>query len=92
MGFSNGSAIKNPPTMQEMQAQSLGQEYPLEEEMVTHSSILAWEIPWREESGSLSSIVSQRVECYWLSMQAHRIYGLMLRKEQTRAFLGEGAE
>ena len=38
---------------QEMQIQSLGQEYPLEEEMAAHSSILAWKIPWTEESGWL---------------------------------------
>ena len=37
--------------MEEMQVQSLGQETPLEEEMATHSSILAWEIPWTEELG-----------------------------------------
>ena len=39
--------------MQETQAQSLGQEDPLEKEMATHSSILAWEIPWTEEPASL---------------------------------------
>ena len=39
--------------MQETQVQSLGQEDPLEEEMATHSSILAWKIPWTEEAGSL---------------------------------------
>ena len=42
-----GSVIKNPPTMQEMQVRSLGQEDALEKEMATHSSILAWEIPDR---------------------------------------------
>ena len=41
--------------MQEMWVQSLGQEDPLEKEMVTHSSILAWRIPWREEPGGLYS-------------------------------------
>ena len=46
---------------QEMQVQSLGQEDPLEEEMATHSSVLAWEIPRTEESGGLQSRVSQRV-------------------------------
>ena len=46
---------------QEMQVRSLGQEDPLEEEMAIHSSILAWEIPWREESGGLQSMGSQRV-------------------------------
>ena len=45
--------IKNLPTMQETQVRSLGQEDPLEEEMATHSSILAWGIPWTEEPGRL---------------------------------------
>ena len=40
--------------MQEMRVQSLGQEDPLEKEMATHSSLLAWEIPWAEEPGELS--------------------------------------
>ena len=48
--------VKDPPAMQEMQevrVQSLGPEDPLEEEMAIHSSILAWRIPWTEESGGL---------------------------------------
>ena len=45
-----------------MQVQSLGQEDPLEKEMATHSSILAWKIPWTEEPGGLQSMESQRVE------------------------------
>ena len=45
--------VKNPPAEQEMWVQSLGQEDPLEKEMATHSSILAWEIPWTEEPGGL---------------------------------------
>ena len=47
--------------MQETRVQSLGQEDPLEEGMETHSSILAWKIPWTEEPGGLKSIGSQRV-------------------------------
>ena len=47
--------------MQDTQLQSLGQKDPLEEEMATHSSILAWEIPWTEEIGGLQSMGSQRV-------------------------------
>ena len=61
MGFPSGSVVKNSPAMQETQVQSLGQEDPLEEGMATHSSILAWIIPWTEESGGLQSIGSQRV-------------------------------
>ena len=53
--------IKNPPAMQETWVQSLGQDDPLEEEMATHSSILAWRIPWTEEPGRLQSLGSQRV-------------------------------
>ena len=52
---------KNPPAMQETWVQSLGQEDPLEEEMATHSSILAWTIPWTEEPGGLQSMGSKRV-------------------------------
>ena len=46
---------------EEMPVQSLGQEDPLEEKKATHSSILAWRIPWTEESGGLQSMGSQRV-------------------------------
>ena len=52
--------IKSPPTKQEMQVQSLGQEDTLEKEMATHSTILAWEIPWTQESGSLQSMELQK--------------------------------
>ena len=51
--FPGGSTVKNPPAMQETQVQSLGWEDPLEKEMATHSSILAWEILWTEEPGGL---------------------------------------
>ena len=51
LGFPGGSAEKNPPAKQEMWVLSLGREDPLEKEMATHSSILAWEIPWTEEPG-----------------------------------------
>ena len=49
------------PTMQETQVQPLGREDLLEKEMATHSSILAWGIPWTEEPGGLQSMGSQRV-------------------------------
>ena len=51
--------------MQDMWVQSLGQEDPLEKEMATYSSILAWEIPWTEEPGGLQSIRSQRIRHHW---------------------------
>ena len=53
--------VKNLPTIQETQIQSMGQEDPLEKEIATHSSILAWEIPWMEDPSRLQSIGSQRV-------------------------------
>ena len=53
--------VKHLPTMQETWAQSLGEEDLLEKEMATHSSILAWKIPWMEEPGRLKSMGSQRV-------------------------------
>ena len=51
--------VKNLPAMQEIQVRFLGWKYPLEKEMATHSSILAWEIPWTEEPGGLQSVNSQ---------------------------------
>ena len=51
--------VKNPPAVQDMQVRSLGQEDPLEKDMATPSSILAWEIPWTEEPGGLQSMGSQ---------------------------------
>ena len=52
--------VKSLPAMQETQIRSLGQEDPLEKEMATHSSILAWEIPWTEEPGGLQSFRPQK--------------------------------
>ena len=53
--------LKRLPAMRETQVQSLGWEDPLEKEMATHSSILAWGIPWTEEAGGLQSTGSQRI-------------------------------
>ena len=64
--------IKNLTTMQETIIQSLGWEDPLEKGMTTHSSILAWKIPWTEETGGLQSMGSQKLdatEC----MHAHTL-------------------
>ena len=60
-GFPGGSDVKNLPAMQEFPVPSLGQEDLLEKGMATHSSILAWRIPWIEESSGLQSRQSQRV-------------------------------
>ena len=51
--------VKNLPIMQETQVRSLGREVPLEKEMATHSSIVAWRIPWAEEPGGLQSVELQ---------------------------------
>ena len=59
--FPDGSAVKNPPAMREMQVQSLGQEDPLEKGTATRSSILAWGIPWTVEPGGLQSVGSKTV-------------------------------
>ena len=53
--------LKRLPTMQETRVQSLGREDLLEKEMATHSSAVAWKIPWMEEPGRLQSMGSQRV-------------------------------
>ena len=57
--------LKRLPGIQETWVRSLGQEDPLEEEMATHSSTLAWRIPWREEPGRLQSMGLQRVGHDW---------------------------
>ena len=57
--------VKNLPAKQETRVQSLGWEDPLEKEMATHSSILAWRIPWTEEPGQLQSTGSQTFENDW---------------------------
>ena len=54
--------VKNLLAMQETQVQFLGQEDPLEKRMTTHSSILAWRVPWTEEPGGLQYVGSQRVQ------------------------------
>ena len=53
--------VKSPPAMQETQVRLLGREDPMEKEMATHSSILAWRIPWTEEPGRLQSMGLQEL-------------------------------
>ena len=57
--------VKHLPAMRETRVQSLGWEDPLEKEMATHSSTLAWKIPWTEETGRLQSMGPQRVRHDW---------------------------
>ena len=70
--------VKNLPTMQETWAWSLGQEDPLEKGMATHSSILAWRIPWTEEPGSLQSMGSQWVRHDQVSPTVYTLPSLLL--------------
>ena len=67
LGFAGGSVIRNLPVnvrdpLIEPRVQSLGWEDPLEKEMTTHSSILAWEIPWTQKPGGLQSMESQELD------------------------------
>ena len=55
-----GQSVNNPSAVQETQVQSLSREDPLEDEMATHPSILAWRSPWSEEPGRLQSMGSHR--------------------------------
>ena len=59
-GFPGGSVVKNLPVKQETWVRSLGREDSLEKEMATHSSILAWEIPWTEKPGGLQFMRLQK--------------------------------
>ena len=70
LGFPSGLAVKNPLAMrepQEMWVQSLGQEDPLEEDMATHSSILAWRIPWTEEPWTVHRVAESQSQLKQLS-------------------------
>ena len=78
-GLLHGSVVKNLSVMQETQeirVWSLGQEDTLEE-IATHSSILAWKIPWTEESGGLQSMGSQRVGCDWATKHTCMQYDIV---------------
>ena len=71
--FPGGSVVKNPPAIQERWVQPLGREEPLEKEMATPSSILAWRIPWTEEPGGLRSMWLQRVGHTLVTKQRHSL-------------------
>ena len=73
--------VKSLPAMRETQVQSLGQEDPLEKEMVTDSSILAWKIPWMEKPGGLQSMGFQRVRHDWVT-NTQTTWGEALRLTQ----------
>jgi len=61
VSYTVGQMVKSLPAMQEIWVSSLGWDDPLEKEIATHSSILAWRIPWTEEPGGLQSMGLQRV-------------------------------
>ena len=87
MGFPGGShSKKNPPAVQETQVWSLGEEDPLEKEMATHSSILAWEIPGTEEPGGLLSMGSQKSQMR-LSTAPHTISNHLLRTKLIESII-----
>ena len=67
----------------EMQVQSLGQEDPLEEVVATHSSILAWRIPWTEEPWGLQSMGSQRVGHDWRDLEQHSAWWILIVTSKT---------
>ena len=69
--FPCSSVGKDSRAMQEIQVRFLSQEDPLEEEMATHSSILAWEVPWTQGPGGLQSMGSQRNTTEQLSIAQH---------------------
>ena len=82
--------LKRLPPMWETRVQSLGREDPLEKEMATHSSILAWRIPWTEELGRLQSTGSQRVGHNWvtsLSLSLGLLYKLTRARESLLEML-----
>ena len=73
-GFTGGSVLKNPPTVQEMRVQSLGQEDPLEEEKETLSSVLAWKIPRAERNlAGYSPSGCKRVRHDWATKQEEAV-------------------
>ena len=75
--------VKNLPAMPVTQVRSLGWEDPLEKGMATHSSILAWRIPWTEEPGGLQSMGSQTVRYKWATFTPHFTPHLTLQKHQS---------
>ena len=77
--------VKNVPAMQETMVQSLGREDPLENGTATHSSILAWEIPWREEPGGLQSMGSKESDNWVTIMLSHcnQKCGIFINADRT---------
>ena len=85
-GFPGGSVVKNLPAVQVTRVWPLGWEDPLEKEMATHSSILAWKISWTEEPGGLQSMGSQRVRHDWVTNTLRILYVYPGYKGDTNPF------
>ena len=81
--FGVAQRLKRLPGMQETRVRSLGREDPLEKGRATHSSILVWRIPWREEPGRLQSMRSQRVRHDWVISLTHDAWGMKLGSGKT---------
>ena len=81
--------LKSLPTMRETRVQSLGWEDLLEKEMATHSSILAWKIPWTEKPGRLQSLESQRVGHDWATSLSLSFQQIELLKLDTHMYKNE---
>ena len=70
--LNSATYVNHLPAMQETRVQFLGQEDPLEKEMATYSSILAWRIPWTEEPGGLQSMGSKELDTTWQLNHHHQ--------------------
>ena len=78
------SVVKSLPAIQEIRAGDVGEEDFLEKEMTTHSSILAWEISWTEETGGLQSMGLQTVRLDWVTKEQQQ-----MGKVGVHSFVGE---
>ena len=90
LGFSSGTSGKEPACQRrtrETQVWSLGQEDPLEEGMATHSSILAWRIPWKEEPGGLQSVGLQRVRNDWGDLACVMSLNVKIKRDKQFALM-----
>ena len=91
MDFLVAQMVKHLSTMHETRVQSLGREGLLEKEIATHSSILAWKIPWKEEPGRLQSVGSQRVRHNWVTylFMAAKVLRAHIYKSENRKRIGQ---
>ena len=87
-GFLVAQMVKNLPAMQETRVWSLGQEEPLEKEMATHPSIIAWRIPWTEEPGGLQPLRLRRVGHDWVTNTHRTVYRTEGKAEDNQVSAG----